>query len=58
MALLFEKNIEDIGIIGVDAYCLAQQLKGAQIFAIFINNLEFEAEKKAKPEINIKTIIL
>ena len=41
LAPIFGKNVENVAIIGADAYCLACQLKGAQVFAIFIKNLEF-----------------
>ena len=51
------KNIEDIVMIDANAYCLVYQLKQAQVFAISIKNLEFQVEKKAKPETNPKTII-
>ena len=44
-------------MIGADAYHLACQLKGAQVFAICIRNLEFQVEKKARPETNPKTVV-
>ena len=39
-------------------YRFVCQLKKAQVFAIFIKNLEFKAEKEARPETNLKTIVL
>ena len=44
-------------MIGADAYYLAWQLKGAQIFASSIRVLEFQAEKEVKPETNLKIIV-
>ena len=58
LAPTFEKNVEDITMIGADAYHLACQLKRAQVFPIFIKNLEFQAKKKTRPETNLKTIVL
>lgn len=40
---------------GVD--CVAYKLKIAQIFAISIRNLEYLAEKEARPEINLKSVV-
>ena len=58
LAPTFRKNVENVAMISADAYCLAYQLKEAQVFAISIKNLKFLAEKKARPEINLKTIVL
>ena len=58
LAPTFEKNVKDIAMISADAYCLACQLKSAQVFAISIRDLEFQAEKKARPKKNPKTVIL
>ena len=41
LALIFEKDVENIAIINVNTYCLACQLKGVQIFAFLIKNLKF-----------------
>ena len=57
LAPTFGKDVEDIAMIGADAYCLACQLKGAQVFAISIRDLEFQAEKEARPETNPKTVV-
>ena len=58
LAPTFGKDVEDIAIIDADACHLACQLKGAQVFAISIRALEFQAEKKASSEANPKTIVL
>ena len=50
LAPTFQKDVKDVAIIGVDAYCLACQLKGVQVFAISIRDIEFQAEKEARPE--------
>ena len=57
LAPTFGKDIEDVAIIGADAYRLACQLKGAQVFAISMRDLEFQAEKEARPETNPKTVV-
>ena len=59
LAPIFRKNVEDVAMIGPDAYHLPQQLKRAQVFAILIRDLEFQAaEKQAKPETNSKTVVI
>ena len=57
LAPTFEKNVEEVAMIGADAYRLTCQLKGAQVFAIFIRDLEFGAEKEARPRTNLKTVV-
>ena len=57
LAPTFRKDVKDVAMIDANAYYLACQLKWAQIFAIFIRDLEFQAEKKARPEINPKTVV-
>ena len=57
LAPTFRKEIEDIIIIGADEYYLGCQLKKAQVFAISIKDLEFQAEKKAKPETNPNIVV-
>lgn len=47
----------DIAIIGANAYRTNYKLKRAQIFAIFIKNLEYQAKKKARPKTNLKIVI-
>ena len=54
----FGKKIEDVALIDVDAYCLVLLLKSAQIFAISIRGLKFQAEKKARPKTNLKIVVL
>ncbi len=51
-------KVVNIAMIGVDAYRAACRLKGAQVFAVFIRDLEYQAEKKAKPETNLRIIVL
>lgn len=46
LVLTFRKNIKDIAMIDGDAYHLAWRLKKAQVFAISMRDLEFQAEKK------------
>ena len=58
LATTFRKNVEDVAMIGADAYCLVCQLKGAQVFAILIRDLEFQAKKEARLETNLKTVLL
>ena len=41
------KNI-DIAMIGVDTYRAACRLKGAQVFAISMKNIQYQAKKKAR----------
>lgn len=45
-------------MISTNIYYLACILKQTQIFALLIKNLEYQAEKKAKIEIDLKIIIL
>ena len=47
------KNI-DIAIIGANTYCIACCLKRAQVFAVFIRDIQYQAEKKARAETNLK----
>ena len=48
----------DIVIIGADTYYLACRLKRAQVFAMSIRNLEYQAEKKPRPETDLRNIVL
>lgn len=52
LAVSFRKDVIDIAIIGSDAYCLACQLKKAQVFAVSMKNLELQANKNAKAKTN------
>ena len=56
LSILGTKEV-DVAMIGADAYCAACELKTAQIFAVSIRNLEYQAEKKARPETNPKSVI-
>lgn len=45
-------------MINTNIYYLACKLKKTQIFALLIKNLEYQAKKKAKVEINSKIVVL
>ena len=47
----------DVAMIGADAYCAACRLKRAQVFAVSMRDLEYQAEKEAKPEIDPRSIV-
>ncbi len=47
----------DVAMIGADVYRAACSLKGAQVFAVFMRDLEYQAEKEAKLETNPRTIV-
>ena len=51
-------NKIDIVMIGADAYRVACKFKRAQVFVVFMRDLEYQAEKEAKPETNSRNIIL
>lgn len=51
------KNIMNIPIIGINAYCTTCKLKKAQVFTLFIRDLKFQIGKKVKSETNLKNII-
>ena len=59
--LIWESTLDtkeiNIAIIGVDAYCATCTLKKAQVFAISMENLEYQAKKEARPETNLKSIL-
>ena len=57
LATIFEQDVENVAMIDADAYRLACQLKRAQVFAILMKDLEFQAEKEARPETNLKTVV-
>ena len=46
-----------IMMIGADAYRAACKLKGAQVFAVSMRDLEYQAEKEAKPETNPRSVV-
>ncbi len=50
------KNI-DIAMIGVNAYHAACRLKGAQVFAVSMRDIQYQAEKEARAETNPKSIV-
>ena len=47
----------NVAMIDTDIYCITCKLKRAQVFAIFIKNLKYQAEKKARPETDPKNVI-
>ena len=47
----------DIAMIGANTYCIACRLKEAQMFAVSIKNIQYQAEKDARAEINAKSVI-
>ncbi len=47
----------DVAMIGADAYCTACRLKGVQVFAISMRDLEYQAEKEARPETDPRSVV-
>ena len=47
----------DVAMIDVDAYYAACRLKEAQVFAVSMRNLEYQAEKEAKSETELRTVV-
>ena len=47
----------DIALIGTAAYCAAYRLKRAQVFAVSIRDIQYQAEKEAKDETNPKNVV-
>lgn len=47
----------DIVIICADAYCAACRWKRAQVFTIFMRNIPYQAEKKARTGTNWKSVV-
>ena len=45
-------------MIDVNTYRMAYKLKKAQVFAISMRDLEYQAEKKAKLETNPRSVVL
>ena len=50
-------NKVDVAIIGANAYRATYKFKRAQVFAISMRDLEYQAEIKAKPETNLRSVI-
>lgn len=48
--LTFATKKVDVAMIGADAYRTVCKLKRAQVFAISIKDLKYQAEKKARPK--------
>ena len=47
----------DIAMIGVDAYCVACRLKRAQVFALSMKDIQYQAEKEARAETNSTSVV-
>ena len=47
----------DVAMIGANAYRAACKLKKAQVFAVSMKDLEYQAEKEAKPETDPKMVV-
>ena len=47
----------DIAMIGADAYRAACHLKGAQVFAVSMRDIQYQAEKEARAETNPKSVV-
>lgn len=47
----------DKAMIGADAYQAACRLKRAQVFALSMKNIQYQAEKEARAKTNPKSII-
>lgn len=58
ITLTLDKNIIDIIMIDIDTYYMAYKLKKAQVFVVFMKDLELQATKKAKLETVSKSIVL
>ena len=48
----------NIDMIGANAYCAAYCLKRAQVFAISIKNIQYQAKKKTRIETDLKSVVL
>ncbi len=51
-------DIVNVAIIGADAYCATCKLKGAYVFAVSMRDLEFQVAKEARPETDLKSVVL
>ncbi len=47
----------DIAMIGADAYCAACRLKRAEVFAVSMRDIQYQAEKEARVETNPKSVV-
>lgn len=55
---IFATKKVDVVIINANIYCISCKFKKAQVFTIFIKDLEYQAEKKARSKTNLKSVIL
>ena len=44
-------------MIGADAYCVTCCLKRAQVFAVLIRDIQYQAEKEARAETDPKNVV-
>ena len=47
----------DIAMISMDAYCIACRLERAQVFAVSMRDILYQAEKKARAETNLISVL-
>ena len=47
----------DVAMIGMDAYCAAYCLKRAQMFAVSMRDIQYQAEKEARAKTNPKSVV-
>ena len=47
----------DVAMIDADAFRAACELKGAQVFAVSMRDLEYQAKKGARPEANPRSVV-
>ena len=47
----------DIAMIDANAYCIAYCLKEAQVFAVSMRDIQYQAEKEVKAETNLKNVV-
>ena len=44
-------------MISADAYCAACRLKGAQVFAVSMKDIQYQAEKEARVETDLRSVV-
>ncbi len=44
-------------MIDADAYCIACHLKGTQVFAVSMREIQYQAEKEVRAETNLKSVV-
>ena len=53
----FKAKDIDIAMIGADAYCAACRLKRAQVFAVSMRDIQYQAEKEARAETDPTSVV-